>query len=162
MIRAFAQCPYCDAGGLAIDDDKLEFVFTHAGPCPHLAFAVAGLSIPLGPEQDLGRTWLWIVGEGHLPPAPPKEGITNSIIGWVTGGIATTDPVDIEYETVEGISHFLDEASERLGHFQILREGKWLDAELNGWGVYSPDPMALKAALYEDFHASRDALLHLG
>lgn len=155
MIREICRCPYCGEGVVAVDDDLPEIVFDPdrpaGSPCPHLAFAWVGLHAAV---ECRAGFWLWALGEGlrRLLPGGPPEPLEDYINELCCDMSAEPPLSGVEFRIVGGTAGQREEQRLGSGDFWLAAEGAGddlIDAYLDAWGIYAPDPGALGAVVRE-------------
>jgi hypothetical protein len=160
MIREVARCPYCDGGGIAVDDDPLTLLFNPdrpgGEPCRHLAFASVGLEalspVLYGlPMDGHSAGWLWVRGEGlrrltrgHIDPL--ADYVDMLACDLIPG---PEDLPAVEYLVAGATAGDREEARPGTGEFPFAARGagpQFLGI-LDGWGLYARDPEALVDAV---------------
>jgi hypothetical protein len=144
MIRQLAQCPYCQACEIALDDEP-ELVFNPDAdrhvPCPHLAWVDGRYAqwerTPHGVNREIGSIELrWD------PPEPGAEERSDRLLdylrelanngpGWP---FAPAEPFALQPLSAD------EKALDPRGHAYTL----W---DVDGWAVFAQDPAAFWAAL---------------
>jgi hypothetical protein len=150
MLHEVCRCPYCrTASGL--DDQAHTIVHAGGGPCPHCAFVSAGIDAWHGKRlaQTHSCFLLWVRGEGLRRirwPGPPDH-LDQYVQMVATNNVPGHTPAGVEYRITGGTATEREEARLGSGHFALTDAvGRTLEATLDGWGVYSPDPGRAVAA----------------
>lgn len=160
MICGVAYCPYCGelSAGVDVDRDVGSLAFVLAPdradgrPCPHLAFVVATVSAS-DPRtgKDLleqSRLWLWVRGEGtRLMPSIEGDRLGDHVHGIVCGSWAAEGNPSGEHRITGATALGRERNRPGSGAFRLRAVGRrrQVDALLDGWGMYAPDPDALVA-----------------
>jgi hypothetical protein len=184
MIRIVSRCPYCSDGVIALDDDIPDVVFNpdRVGgvSCPHLALASIRLAAyaptrrrvrPAGPTPR-GRLvarrsgwWIWAHGRGlHRRGFDRQLDILMEKLDSFArdGEPFDVSPFEIRYRAVGGSWREREERSCASGHFLLPRPGETpLNAFLNGWGIYGPNPAAFVRTTLDGVGSLTDRLAEL-
>lgn len=158
MSLEIARCPYCKSTSAFVDPDLSRLVLpvkrTGGQPCPHVACISASLDVSdaTGRQiQSRTRSWFWSVDRKLISGRPTRA---SRFVDLLFADAVDEDSMpQQEFELRGGTA--LERECSREGTGEIrLGPDRSKQAMLDGWCLYSKDPIALMREIRNCVEAS--------
>lgn len=154
MIREVSRCPYCSSS-VAIDCQHRSILFDpdrpSGVPCPHLVCYWVCLSFCGRGGKKLTKSSIWEVGRGahdvDVLKSTKDAGLTHYLLDYGFGTLPKELRPHGRHRLVGASAGQREEKKAGSGEFAIKLKGRLLQALLDGWAIFAPEPTSVLAEL---------------